>query len=308
MTVGTPPLELDTGFVVATGIECSAPVIEGGVRQDELRKTGHWERYREDFALVAAFGIRYLRYGVPFHVVARDPDPSRFDWDWTDRAMESLQAEGLEPILDLLHFGLPDDIAGVGDPRLVPRYESYAAKVAERYPWVRYYTPVNEPYVTAWFSAKEGYWNERRHDDVSFVAALDNILQCAVRGMELISERRPEAIFIQSDACDSYTTTDPETRRARTAPHRAKLGRLRPHLRTRANSTGPRLALLERHDQTAARWFAAHGTSDRCIIGHDYYRATNESSTGLVGYDQRGRIAVASRPWPSTSTSATECR
>src|SRR5918998_2736072 len=71
-----PSLELDRGFVVASGIECSAPLIAGGVRQDELRKTGHWDRYREDLELVASFGIRYLRYGVPFHVVAREPDPA----------------------------------------------------------------------------------------------------------------------------------------------------------------------------------------------------------------------------------------
>ena len=29
-----PTLEVDRGFVAATGIECSAPVIEGGVRMD----------------------------------------------------------------------------------------------------------------------------------------------------------------------------------------------------------------------------------------------------------------------------------
>jgi beta-glucosidase/6-phospho-beta-glucosidase/beta-galactosidase len=297
MTVGAPPLEIDTGFVVATGIECSAPVIEGGVRQDELRKTGHWERYRDDLALVASFGIRYLRYGVPFHVVARDPDRSRFDWDWTDRAMEALQAEGLEPILDLLHFGLPDDIAGVGDPRLLSRYEGYAAAVAERYPWVRYYTPVNEPFVTAWFSAKEGYWNERRQDDVSFVAALDNILHCVVRGMELISERRPDAIFIQSDACDSYTTTEPETEEhARLLTERSWVGY---DLTYGREPTQRVLDWLYSNGITSQRleWFAAHGTSERCIIGHDYYRGNERVvSAGRIrpaGPQRRGFKALA---------------
>ncbi len=309
MTVGVPPLEIDTGFVVATGIECSAPVIEGGVRQDELRKTGHWERYREDLALVASFGIHYLRYGVPFHVVARDPDISRFDWDWTDRAMEALQAEGLEPILDLLHFGLPDDISGVGDPRMLPRYESYAAAVAERYPWVRYYTPVNEPFVTAWFSAKEGYWNERRHDDVSFVAALDNILHCVVRGMELISERRPDAIFIQSDACDSYTTTDPETEEhVRLLTERSWVG----YDLTYGWEPTQRVldcVVLARHDETAAR-----------VVRHSRHQRTLHHRARLLPGQRTGRrrrwshttsracIAVDSRPWPSTFTTATGCR
>jgi len=272
MSSAVPPLELDAGFVVATGIECSAPMIGGGIRQDELRKTGHWERYAEDLALVASFGIRYLRYGVPFHVVARGDEAGGFDWDWTDRAMESLRAHGIEPILDLLHFGLPDDLAGVGDPRLVPRYERYAAAVAERYPWVRYYTPVNEPFVTAWFSAKEGFWNERRRDDGSFVAALDNVLQCAVRGMELISERRPDAIFIQSDACDLYTAADAAAEEhARFLTERSWVGY---DLTYGRDPTPLVLDWLRANGMTARRldWFAAHGGSERCIIGHDYYR------------------------------------
>src|SRR4051794_24007618 len=82
-----PTLELDAGFVVATGIECSAPTIAGGVRQDELLKTGHWERYAQDFSVASSFGIRYVRWGVPFHVVARSDNPRDFDWRWTDAAL-----------------------------------------------------------------------------------------------------------------------------------------------------------------------------------------------------------------------------
>ncbi|CAN5860846.1 family 1 glycosylhydrolase [soil metagenome] len=281
-------LEPDTGFVVATGIECSAPIVRGGLRQDELRKTGHWERFAEDLAAVAQFGIRYLRYGVPFHVVAADPDPRRFDWEWTDRAMDSLRDAGLEPILDLLHFGLPDDIPAVGDPRLLTRYEAFAAAVAQRYPWARYYTPVNEPLVTAVLSARAGLWNERRRDDVSLVAALDNVVACAVRGMELIRERRPDAVFIQSDGCDSYTALEEsmETRAAFLTergfvawdltygrrPSPEVVGWL-----TEAGMTEERLA-----------WFAEHGSSDGCIVGHDYYRG-NEMLLPAGGRPRKAR-------------------
>jgi beta-glucosidase/6-phospho-beta-glucosidase/beta-galactosidase len=301
MTAGLPPLEVDDGFVVATGIECSAPVIAGGVRQDELRKTGHWDHYREDLALVASFGIRYLRYGVPFHIVARDADPARFDWDWTDRAMDALRDAGIEPILDLLHFGLPDDIAAVGDPALVARYERFTEAVAERYPWVRYYTPVNEPYVTAWFSAKEGLWNERRRDDASFVAAIDNVVQCAVRGMELISERRPDAIFIQSDACDTYAPADPGD------PDAEELARLLTErswvcydLTYGRKPTGRVVDWLRANGMSGERldWFAEHGSSDRCIIGHDYYKGNERivDAAGRVrkaGARRRGFQALA---------------
>jgi beta-glucosidase/6-phospho-beta-glucosidase/beta-galactosidase len=144
-------------FVVATGIECSAPVIAGGIRRDELVLTGHRDRVEEDLDLVVALGITHLRYGIPFHLVAADP--ARLDWSWTDRAMAAIRERGIEPIADLLHFGVPDDLSGFGDPRLVDRYAPYVRAFAERYPWVRWYTPVNEPLISAMFSGHNGWWN-----------------------------------------------------------------------------------------------------------------------------------------------------
>ena len=294
------PLELDHGFVVATGFECSAPVVRGGIRQDELRKTGHWLRYEEDFDLVSSFGIRFVRWGVPFHVVARSDNASEFDWRWTDTALAALRDAGLEPILDLLHFGLPDDITAVGDPRLIGRFETFARGVAERYPWVRYYTPVNEPLVTAVLSAEAGLWNERARDQRSFVAALDNLVYCAVRGMEIIRERRPDAIFLQSDACSNYEAIDAAgEERARFLNEQAFVawdltyGR-RPdtEITTWLTSNGMSEGRLE--------WFLEHGSTAGCIVGHDYYRG-NEWLVGSglkprrAGTRRLGYLALARR-------------
>jgi beta-glucosidase len=270
-TLQSPPpsLALDHGFVVATGIECSAPRIAGGYRQDELRKTGHWDGVEEDLALVASFGITTLRYGIPFHIVAADPD--RLDWAWTDRAMAALQANGIEPIADLLHFGVPDDLDGFIDPRLPARFEAFAAAFAERYPWVRAYTPVNEPLVSATFSARLGWWNERRTDYRSFAQAIDRVSACAVLAMAAIRSRRPDAIFLQSDACEGYlpmaVAALPEAEfrnELRFVTFELTYGR-RPAAVIvdwlAANGIG--------EDRLA--WFAEHGSSDGCIVGHDYY-------------------------------------
>ena len=45
------------------------------------------------------------------------------------------------------------------------------ATVAERYPWVRRYTPVNEPLTTARFSALYGLWYPHVRDDAAFLRA-----------------------------------------------------------------------------------------------------------------------------------------
>ncbi|MEJ7749142.1 MAG: family 1 glycosylhydrolase, partial [Candidatus Limnocylindrales bacterium] len=282
-------LELDRGFVVASGIECSTPRIAGGQRQDELRKTGHWNQVEADLALVADFGIRFLRYGIPFHVVAHDPD--RFDWTWTDQAMAELQARGIEPIADLLHFGLPDDLAGFIDPRLPARFLAFAAAFADRFPWVRYYTPVNEPLVSATFSARLGWWNECRTDDDSFARALDHVATCAAAAMEAIRLRRPDAIFIQSDACEGYLPTSMAA--APIAAFRNDLRFVTFDLVYGRRPAETVVTWLAEHGVGEDRlaWFEAHGSSGGCVVGHDYY-AGNE---WLVDADGTSRNAIERR-------------
>lgn len=271
------PLETDEGFVVATGLECSAPLIAGGLRQDELLKTGHWERYAEDFALISDLGVRFVRYGIPFHVVGANVE--QLDWDWTDRALDALRRAGLEPIADLLHFGVPDDLDGVGDPRLPERFGRYAAAFAERYPWVRYYTAVNEPLVCAVGSAGLGWWNERRRDDRSLVAAIDALCAAAIVGSQRIRERLPDAIFIQSDACEVYLPATPE------ATDRVAFLNERRFVAfdlVYGRSPSPTVVdWLSRNGMTDARfeWFRQHGSSEGCIAGLDYYRGNEWTVT-----------------------------
>jgi beta-glucosidase len=256
-------------FIVATGFECSAPRIAGGLRRDQLLLTDHWNRFEEDFDIAAGLGIRHVRYGIPFHVVARDPD--RLDWAWTDRALGALRDRDLEPIADLLHFAVPDDLTGFDDPRLPARFISYVEAFADRYPWVRWYTPVNEPFITAHFSAGLGWWNERLASPMSFVRALDNAASCAILAMEAIRQRRSDAIFLQSDACESFQARRDDAMVE--ATFRQERGYLGFDLTYgRPVSTSMRAWLLA-SGLTAARlrWFERRGSDAGCIVGLDYY-------------------------------------
>ena len=237
-------------FIVATGIECSAPIIRGGIRRDQLLMSDHWRRYEEDFDLVAGLGITHLRYGVPFHVVAREA--AAFDWTWTDLALEALRARGIEPIADLLHFAVPDRFLGIGDPAMPAAFLAYAQRspIATR---GSLYTPVNEPFITALFSAKRGWWNERQRSDRAFVQALDNVVTCAVEGMRVIRQRRSDAVFLQSDACESFLPADADSvRRATFFTERAYLG-LRSHLRSPGESGDAAVASPGGDEQRNAR-------------------------------------------------------
>jgi beta-glucosidase/6-phospho-beta-glucosidase/beta-galactosidase len=264
-----PVLEPEAGFVMASGIECSAPLNAAGVRMDELVKTGHVDRVEEDVRLVRETGIRYLRYGIPFHRVA--PGEGVFEWAFVDRALEACRSQGVVPIADLLHFGVPDDLDGFQDPALADRFRAYAAAFAERYPWVRYYTPVNEPLITAEFSARLGYWNEALSDERAFVRALLNVARCVVLASAEIRARRSDAVLIQSDTCHYTHPLRPhDTARAdlenelRFAGYELAYGRPLP---------GIVADHLVAHGATRAdlAWFEQNGSDEGAIVGTDYY-------------------------------------
>src|SRR5437899_4376752 len=191
-------------FMFATGIENSYPVISGSdgkpQRVDEMEKCGHYQRWREDYALVRAMGLRYLRWGPPYYSV--HTAPGQFDWAWTDEAMAELRRLEIIPIVDLCHFGVPDWVESFQNPEFPAAFTEFAAAFARRYPDVRFYTPVNEIFIAALFSARYGWWNERLASDTAYVTALKHLCDANRRAVDAILPLRPDALFIQSESSE----------------------------------------------------------------------------------------------------------
>jgi hypothetical protein len=197
------PLDTPRNFMFATGIECSYPTVgEDRVRRDLLEECGHYDRWREDLVLVRELGLKVLRYGLPYHRVHLGPD--RFDWEFCDLVMEEIKRLGIVAILDLMHFGVPDWIGDFQNPELPLHFADYCEAVCLRYPWVRFYTPVNEIYVTARISAKDGLWNERRKDDRSFVTAIKHCVAASILGNHRIALHRPDCVIVQSESAEFF--------------------------------------------------------------------------------------------------------
>jgi hypothetical protein len=74
---------------------------------------------------------------------------------------------------------------------------------------VQLYTPVNEMFICAPFSAKYGWWNEQLKTDRGSSPALKNIVKANVLGMTEILKRRPDAIFIQSESSEYFHADSP---------------------------------------------------------------------------------------------------
>jgi beta-glucosidase len=206
-TIDSPAIAMQSlaaqGFLFATGIENSAPTIQGGrIRRDQMEECGHYDRWREDFALVREVGCGFLRYGPQFHRTLLGA--GRHDWSFADAGFAELRRQGITPIVDLCHFGVPDWIGDFQNPDFPALFADYARAFALRFPWVQLYTPVNEMFITAVFSAKYGWWNEERQDDRSYVTAIKHIVRANVLAMQAILQVRPDAIFIQSESTEHF--------------------------------------------------------------------------------------------------------
>ena len=199
------------GFVFATGIENSYPVIIGRdgrpKRVDEMEKARHYDYWKQDFALVRELRLEYLRYGPPYY--RTHLGPGKYDWSFTDETFAEMSRLGITPIADLCHFGVPDWVGDFQNPDWPGLFAEYARAFAERYPWVRLYTPVNEIYICAKFSAMLGWWNERLTGDRSFVTALKNLVKANTLAEEAILEVQPRAYFIQSESSEHFHPSCP---------------------------------------------------------------------------------------------------
>ena len=195
------PTGLAGNFMFATGIECSYPTIDQGrTRRDLLAECDHYNRYQEDLGFVKELGLKVLRYGLPYYRIQQGSD--KYDWEFADRALAEIRRLGITPILDLMHFGVPEWLGNFQNPELPVHFANYCEQVALRYPWVRFFTPVNEIYVTAKSSAKDGVWNEQLKSDRGFVKALKHCVAASIMGTQRLAKHRPDCIIVQSESAE----------------------------------------------------------------------------------------------------------
>ena len=267
-------------LILATGIECSYPTITGrnGKRQriDQLEKCFHYQRWRDDLQLVRELGIRYLRYGPPYYRMHSSPDT--YDWSFSDEVFAKMRRLQIEPIVDLCHFGVPDWIGDFQNPDWPASFAQYARAFARRYPWVRWYTPVNEIYVCAKLSALHGLWNEQLRSEESFVTALKHMCRANLLAIDAILHERSDALFVQSESgeCFHQGSQDPEiVAQADFENQRRFLSfdllyahPVRDDIRAYLRQCGL--------DDAEYAWFMNHRLSDRIIMGNDFYRRNEQ--------------------------------
>lgn len=261
------------GFMFATGIENSYPKIEGGIRVDEMEKCGHYARWKEDLALVHDMKLHYLRWGPPIHRTFLAP--GRYDWDWTDDVVREMDRLHIEPIMDMLHFGLPDWLGDFQNTEFPHYFAEYVGAAAERYRKIEYWTPVNEILITALFSAKYGWWNERRTDDPAFIRAVINICKANLLAMQAILKQVPDAIFVQSESTEYTHPSNPKMIPQADFYNERRFLPLDFTYGHPVSAPMYRFLVANGMTEDDYQFFMTQNYKFRCIMGTDYY-VTNE--------------------------------
>jgi dTDP-4-dehydrorhamnose reductase len=186
------------------GIECTVNRVADRYF-DQLERNGHCARL-DDLDRVAALGATKVRYPVLWERVAPN-GPDRADWSWTDERLGRLRELGISPIVGLTHHGSGPAHTSLLDASFAEGLSEFAAAVAERYPWVSDYTPVNEPLTTARFSALYGVWYPHHKGIRSFLRAL--LTECTATALAMRAVRRvnPAARLIQTEDFGRTTST-----------------------------------------------------------------------------------------------------
>jgi beta-glucosidase len=265
----------------ATGVENSVPTINNGrTRIDEMDSCGHYRHWKRDFELVEELGIGYLRYGPPIHKTWLGVD--KYDWEFADLAFAELKRRNLVPIVDLCHFGVPDWIGNFQNGDFPELFEVYARAFAERFPWIQIYTPINEMFICATFSARYGWWNEQLSSDKGFVTAIKHIVKANVCAMRAILSVRADAIFIQSESSEYYHAESPGAIQPAEVMNSQRFLSLDLNYGRRVDSQMYEYLMDNGMTREEYHFFLESRLKQHCIMGNDYY-VTNEHRVSADG-------------------------
>ncbi|MDP9381482.1 MAG: hypothetical protein M3Q29_15315 [Chloroflexota bacterium] len=120
-----------------------------------------------------------------------------------------LRTIGIEPIVDLYHFGSPAWLEhGLMHP-VFPEFQAeWVREFARRYEWVQWYTPTNEPYIMSSFAADFGHWYPFLRGPKNFGVALMNAAKGLCLSWEEVRNVRSDARMMVSDTHEYWHALD----------------------------------------------------------------------------------------------------
>ena len=179
------------------GVATSAYQVEGGVQANDwveweatagsgcVEPAGlacdHWNRFREDIALIASLGFGSYRFSVEWSRV--EPAEGQFDDDALDhyrQMIEACHANGMQAAVAFHHFTNPLWVSREGgweNPRTVDRFRAYVEAAARRLgAGIDLAITMNEPNIPPLLGYSVGWFPPGIRDDDAWARVNANYL------------------------------------------------------------------------------------------------------------------------------------
>jgi hypothetical protein len=180
------------------GFESSSHRRFDGHRLDLLAATGHDRFVLEDYAALRQHGIATVRDGLRWHLI--ESSPGRYDWASFLPMLRAAEAENVQAVWDLCHYGWPDGL-DVWAPAFVDHFARFAAAAAavvrDESDSPPLYCAVNEISYWAWAGGEVGRINPCGHGQGGRLKR--QLARAAIAAMQAIRDIDPRARFITAE-------------------------------------------------------------------------------------------------------------
>lgn len=193
------------------GVSTASMQIEGGqldtnwhdwYRQGKIKDgsdpsaaNDHWEKWREDTALMAHMGLQIYRFGVEWARLM--PEEGRVDERAVERYRQELlllKEHGIRPLMTIHHFSNPmwfERKGAFAKRENLHFYLDLVELVIDRFgDLCSDYITINEPNVYATNSYFFGLWPPGKTDVWQTLRVMENLAYCHIRAYQIIHEKR----------------------------------------------------------------------------------------------------------------------
>ena len=201
---------------------CATPgkVVNG---ESGLIANDHYHLYKDDVALMKSLGVKVYRFSLAWSRMFPNGDHVREErgFDFYNKLIDELLAAGIEPVITLYHWDLPqplEDKGGWAEREILDAFEFYAGAVAEAFgDRVKMFSTINEPWCVSWLGYGLGVHAPGVQNFSKAIRASHHTVVAHNRAVEAIKAIRPDALVgpvLNQSLADIDDISDPIQKRA----------------------------------------------------------------------------------------------
>ncbi|HWE89790.1 MAG TPA: GH1 family beta-glucosidase [Pseudonocardiaceae bacterium] len=183
----------------------------------------HYHRADDDLDLVRDLGFRTYRFSVAWPRIKPELNgpTNPIGLDFYDRIVDGLLARGIDPVVTLYHWDLPQylqDKGGWASRDTVEHFGEFVDAVVERLgDRVPRWITLNEPYCSSYISHWEGRHAPGIRDEATAVATVHQLLLGHARAVEILRARTSGKVGITLNLSDPHPASERAEDRAAAA-------------------------------------------------------------------------------------------